>query len=137
MHSARLFDNLIDWAKQREDVVAIAIVGSHARGAARPDSDFDVMVLCGSPQTLLHDQDWRARFGIVVRTETETWEILDTLRTFYQDGAGVEFNLAPPSWAAIPIDSGTREVISGGIKILHDPRSILAKAVAVVAHKAH
>ena len=131
MRLARLIDDLINWAKQREDIVAIAIVGSHASGRARPDSDFDVMLLCDSPQTLLQDQDWRARFGAVVRTKTETWGVLGTLRTFYQDGAEVEFNLVSPSWAAIPIEAGTREVISGGIKILHDPRGILTKAVAI------
>ena len=135
MHSAHLINELINWAKQRQDIVAVAIVGSHASGTALPDSDIDVMVLCDSPQTLLQEQDWRARFGTVVRTETETWGVLKTMRTFYQGGAEVEFNLAPTSWALVPIDSGTWEVISGGIKILHDPQGILAKAVAVVANK--
>jgi predicted nucleotidyltransferase len=33
------------WAAERDDVVAAAIVGSWARGAAREDSDVDVVLL--------------------------------------------------------------------------------------------
>ena len=31
------------WAKAQPKIRAVALVGSHARGTARPDSDIDVM----------------------------------------------------------------------------------------------
>ncbi|MEX2446924.1 MAG: nucleotidyltransferase domain-containing protein, partial [Dehalococcoidia bacterium] len=33
-----------EWGEAHLDVVAIGLVGSHARGSARPDSDVDLIV---------------------------------------------------------------------------------------------
>ena len=33
-------------------------------------------------------------------------------------------------WATLPLDEGTRRVIAGGMRILHDPWGILGKAIS-------
>jgi hypothetical protein len=41
------------WAAARTDIVGVAVVGSHARGTSRTDSDLDLVILCTVPATLL------------------------------------------------------------------------------------
>ncbi len=36
---------LAAWARTREDIEGVVLVGSYARGAERPDSDIDVVLL--------------------------------------------------------------------------------------------
>ena len=37
------------WAASQPDIVAVGLAGSHARGAARPDSDVDLVILSTDP----------------------------------------------------------------------------------------
>ncbi|HEU5369760.1 MAG TPA: nucleotidyltransferase domain-containing protein, partial [Ktedonobacterales bacterium] len=46
------------WAALREEIVALALVGSYARGAARPDSDVDLVVLTTDPDSFRQQTDW-------------------------------------------------------------------------------
>ena len=57
-------DEFISWASQQPDVQGVALVGSYARGAARDDSDIDLVILTEQPQTYLDDISWIERFGI-------------------------------------------------------------------------
>ena len=47
-----------EWAHSRPDMLGLAVVGSYARGTARPDSDLDLMLLARDPATLRADQAW-------------------------------------------------------------------------------
>jgi predicted nucleotidyltransferase len=40
---------LRQWAAERCDILALAVIGSHARGTARPDSDVDVVIIVDDP----------------------------------------------------------------------------------------
>lgn len=121
------------WARARPDVVALALVGSHARDAARPDSDVDLVVLCRDPAALLADRSWARRFGPVARETVEDWGAVTSLRVAYDGGPEVEYGLARPSWAALPLDPGTRRVAADGLRALHDPAGLLAGVRAAVA----
>ena len=44
-HHARILEVIIGWAKVYQDIRRVALVGSHARGTARLDSDIDLVVL--------------------------------------------------------------------------------------------
>jgi predicted nucleotidyltransferase len=46
-----------------EGVAAVALVGSYARGAPKPTSDVDLVVLIDSPETLLESTDWLRLFN--------------------------------------------------------------------------
>jgi predicted nucleotidyltransferase len=43
------------WAARQAGVSGVALVGSHARGAARADSDVDLVLLCEAPDDLVRD----------------------------------------------------------------------------------
>ena len=46
------------WCQTEQSVVAAAIIGSHARNEARPDSDIDVVILSHDSNNLLHETGW-------------------------------------------------------------------------------
>jgi predicted nucleotidyltransferase len=52
---------------------AVALVGSHAAGRARPDSDVDLVVLVDDPGHLLGDRSWVGDLGGVAETTIEEW----------------------------------------------------------------
>ena len=116
---------LVSWARSEVTIQAMGVVGSHARGEAKPDSDIDLIILCSSPHFLIENQNWINSFGRVVRLQEEDYGAVTSLRVFYQEGPEVEFGIASRSWANIPIDSGTHGVVRGGLRILHDPENLL------------
>ena len=120
----RFLDDFTAWVRQHTAILGTAIVGSHARGTARADSDLDLVILCQDPSILLNDDSWLQRWGQATSTNVEDYGALTSLRAFYAGGLEVEFGLTTPDWAAIPVDPGTRQVVSGGIKILHDPEGL-------------
>ncbi len=113
------------WAKQQPDIEAVLLVGSYARGAARADSDVDLVILTTAPERYLADPSFAGHFGPVSRWEKEDWGRVTSLRVWYEGGLEVEYGLTLPDWAARPLDEGTREVISAGVKVVFDRRGSL------------
>jgi predicted nucleotidyltransferase len=95
-------------------------VGSHARNDAAQNSDVDLVILTDAPRAFLRDRSWAETFGRVVSQNVEDYGKLVSLRVHYEHGVEVEFGFAEPSWAAAPLDPGTCEVVSGGIRVLFD-----------------
>ncbi|MBD3160817.1 MAG: hypothetical protein GF346_01585 [Candidatus Eisenbacteria bacterium] len=106
------------WAEGRTDIRALALVGSHARGTARPDSDIDLVVLSTEPVRYLGRTEWVSLFGEVARISLEDWGEVRSVRVVYQNGTEVEFGIADPAWAAVPLDRGTADVLGDGCRIL-------------------
>lgn len=117
----------IAWASPQEDVQAIALVGSYARGEARDDSDIDLVLLTDEPQKYLEDVKWIERFGVTQKHQTEDYGKLISLRVWYQNGVEVEYGLTTPEWAALPLDAGTQEVIRGGMVVLFERGKLLSQ----------
>lgn len=132
MNPEQFLTEIVSWAAGRSDIAAIALVGSHARGEARPDSDIDLVLVCDDPSTLLRDADWRSTFGTIERSTIEDWGLVQSIRTFYRGGLEVEFGITSSDWAEIPVDPGTLEVIRCGIKTLYDPRGVLSRLFAAL-----
>lgn len=128
MELLSFLDAVSRWADSREGVVGLALIGSHARNAARPDSDVDLTVLCENLEALVNDQGWAALFGEIREIGMERYGPTRSVRVFYENGLEVEFGIAEVSWAKVPLDSGTRRVISDGIRILYDPIGLLEEA---------
>ena len=80
-------DPCVAWFSEQPDVQAIALVGSYARGAAKDDSDIDLVVLTERPQTYLDDVEWTERFGAVEKVQVEDYGKLTSLRVWYQNSA--------------------------------------------------
>ena len=123
--SAAVIDTVQAWAAGHDDVAGVLVVGSWARGAARMDSDVDVVVLTDTPEHA-QPEAWSGLLdGPVVRDQR--WGPLREIRVRRPSGFEVEMGVAPVSWAATtPVDPGTFGVIKDGHRIIHDPDGILA-----------
>ncbi len=120
-----LLDDLREWGLCERAIQGIAVVGSHARGTARPASDLALVILLDDPLALARDDDWMARFGSIGRVRDEDWGPVKAKRVHY-DGTVVEFGLASPEWAATePCDAGTLAVVESGVRVVYDPKGLL------------
>lgn len=110
------------WARREPDILGLLLVGSHANGAARDDSDVDLQVLVSNPEAWVRSRGWLTEFGKVSSAVREEWGVVRTLRVFFEGGLEVEFNFATLAWLKTdPIDPGTLRVVSDGAKILYGP----------------
>jgi predicted nucleotidyltransferase len=130
---SNFLDRVSDWAAHQPTIAAVALVGSHARGEARPDSDIDVVLLCEEPHAFLAHTSWIHYFGEVERCHTEEWGVVTSLRVYYTEGLEVEFGMTTLAWAAFPVDSGTRHVVAQGMRILWDREGLLARLQEAVS----
>jgi len=128
----KYIEEVTEWASSYEAVIALALVGSHARNEARPDSDIDFVLICRNISNLLTELSWIEKFGQVKSHGLENWGIVTSIRVVYGDGQEVEFGLAPESWAGIPIDAGTQSVVSDGMIILLDKHRLLNRLKSAV-----
>lgn len=122
-----LLARAVTWAAAREDVVALALVGSWARHAGRSSSDVDLVVLSDDPVAYIEREDWIE--GLVSGAElvrTGDWGGVVERRLLLPSGLEVEVGIGLPSWAETsPVDPGTRRVVRDGLRVLHDPRGLL------------
>lgn len=116
------FDRLRAFAEDTPPVESLLIVGSHARGDARDDSDIDVVIVTPNKREPVDNPVFVNRFGSVREKQTEVWGACTSVRVWYDDGREVEFGLVEPSWAARPLDPGTSRVLSGGYKVIWDKK---------------
>jgi predicted nucleotidyltransferase len=108
------------WAEKQIDIHGVLLVGSYARGAARPDSDVDLVILTDCPERYIDTIAFAGGFGSVLRWLKEDWGQVASLRVWYEDGLEVEYGIAFLDWAVQPLDSGTLRVVSDGVQILFD-----------------
>jgi uncharacterized protein len=122
-------------AGDKPGIVAVALVGSWARGSGRPDSDVDLVLLTTAPEELLGTDDWFTAIDPLARLiRADDFGAIQERRLRLPSGLEVEVGIGEPSWAATtPVDQGTRRVVDDGLVILHDPQSLLAGLAAVVA----
>ena len=130
-----LLKKLKRWTSAQPDVVGCALVGSYARNAPTAASDIDLIILTTEVEKYLLDRRWVSLFGEVEEGAVEDWGRVRTVRIFYRAGSEVEFNFTAPDWAAIPVDPGTRRVVSDGMQILFDPQEYLKAMQQAVSGK--
>jgi len=121
--------NLVTWARRQPGIGAVALVGSHARGTARPDSDIDILLLLDDPQVFLADTGWVRVFGEPARQEVEYWGKVTSLRVWYADRREVEYGLAGLDWGSDPADEGDMQVIRNGIRVLYEREGRLSSRI--------
>ena len=132
--AARAAEEVAAWARTQPDVRGVALVGSHARGRARLGSDVDLVVLTDAPEARAADTTWFT--GRVPRSRlirAQAWGPLLERRFRLASGLHVEVGLVAPSWAAVPLDDGTRRVLAGGCRVLEDPDGLLVAVVEAAA----
>ncbi len=126
MHLEHFLSPIRQWAEQQPDIRGVLLVGSHARHAARPDSDVDLVILTDCPERYVDSIDFAERLGAVSRWQKEDWGRVTSVRVWYEDGLEVEYGFTRPDWACEPLDPGTRRVISDGLDIVFDRDGSLA-----------
>jgi uncharacterized protein len=131
----RVVQIVLGWAKAQPTIRAVALVGSHARGTARPDSDIDLVLLVTDPHgfrtdiTWVEQIDWHTIDTRPQKSQDEDYGVAWSRRVWLGADCGqVELTFASLFWAnANPLDAGTRQVISGGCRILYDPDALLLR----------
>jgi predicted nucleotidyltransferase len=123
------------WARDRADVVAVAIVGSWARGEADMDSDVDLVVVTSAKDLYIASESWITEAlgsnGDIVRTQQ--WGPLTERRVRIASGLELEFGFVDPAWADThPVDAGTASVVRSGLIPLEDSASLLDYLLAAV-----
>jgi hypothetical protein len=106
---------VVRWAAARPDVRAAALVGSVARGDARPDSDVDVVLLVDDPARYVERDDWIAELGGVRLLRTQQWGDITERRFALEDGTEVDCGIGAPGWNGLP-----------EMRMLYDPDGFLA-----------
>ncbi|HEX2946665.1 MAG TPA: aminoglycoside 6-adenylyltransferase [Clostridia bacterium] len=120
MNVSRFLSEALDWAEQEENIRCMVLVGSHARGTARADSDVDLVVMAADPQVYIRDHTFASRFGRIDRMQNEDWGRVTSVRVFYEDSLEVEFSFTDPSWCSLPLDAGTQRVLTDGYRVMAD-----------------
>jgi predicted nucleotidyltransferase len=124
------------WAKRREDIRAMALVGSWARGHPSRASDLDLLLLSERPveyrrrRRWLREIDFRAA-GFRPRSSRGTaYGAVWSLHLHLHPSADVELTFAGRPWAnTTPIDAGTRSVVKDGFRIMFDRDGVMARLV--------
>jgi hypothetical protein len=124
--------HLVEWSSRHPDVLAVALLGSWARGEPRADSDVDLVVICEEPARYLADDGWLEGFhpGAQVIRRRAWGPLLEERRLSLPSGLVVEFGFTDERWAAIgPVDPGTDQVVREGFRALVDPNGLLRKLI--------
>lgn len=130
---ARLLDDIERWARGRNDILGVAVVGSWARGAATMASDLDIVLLTTDPAVYLAPTGWWGFLGPAELVTSKRWGALGERRVALPSGLEIEFGIVEPSWAlADPPDPGTLRVLSDGLDIIFDRDGLLRRLIESV-----
>jgi uncharacterized protein len=128
-----------DWAICREDIRAMALVGSWARGDPHQGSDVDLLLLSDRADEYRARQEWLAEIDFesagygIASSEGASYGVVWSCHVVTSPAGMVELTFAQRSWAqADTIDAGTRRVVKDAFRIIFDKDGALAKLVSVV-----
>lgn len=115
-----VLDEVAAWARERDDVRAVVLVGSRARTEEPADehSDVDLVLFVDAPERYLRDPAWLRRFGEPLLTFVEPTGVggFEERRVLFADGLEVDFVVLPAAAAS----SLPAEVLRRGFRVLHD-----------------
>ena len=117
---------------------ALALLGSWARGAAREDSDLDLIALVDRLAPWTTDDVWLR--GVVGRLglqpslfSLEVHGVARSWRVLFGPGVELEITFADRNRASTqPLDGGTRRVVSDGMQPLVDKDGLLHTVTTAV-----
>jgi predicted nucleotidyltransferase len=128
----RFLEAFTAWASSRDDIQAVALIGSYARGTATNSSDVDLVVISKHPDYYIKQTKWTSRFGEITRQQIEDYGKLTSIRIWYTDGLEIEYGISDENWVSFPLDVGTRQVIQDGLLILFERNEILSLAASQI-----
>jgi uncharacterized protein len=121
------------WAIERDDIRAMALLGSWARGSQRKTSDVDLLLLTDQTEEYLDGRTWLAQINFrnanyaVQSSDCAVYGEVWSRHVHLLPAAEVELTFARCSWAKTnPIDCGTRSVVKDAFRIIFDKDGSLA-----------
>ena len=128
-----------DWAVYREDIRAMALCGSWARGDTHQGSDIDLLLLSDRAAEHRLHQEWLAEISFegagyrILWSEDASYGVVWSRHIALMPTAKVELTFAQCSWARTdPIDVGTRRIVKDAFEIILDKDGTLARLVNAV-----
>nr|MBA3374660.1 aminoglycoside 6-adenylyltransferase [Actinomycetota bacterium] len=125
-----------DWAREREDVRALLVVGSQARANVPADrwSDLDVVLIVDDPEPYAEHPSWIREFGQPVLTFLEDTPVGQReRRVLYESGEDVDFPLfSVTALELLEQSENAAHLLARGYRVLID-RIALAERLARVA----
>ena len=118
----QIFKKLKEIGQHTSDIECILVVGSVATGTNTIGSDLDIMIITANKSFLVQDKSFIEYFGIVINSNIEYYSAWTSIRVWYQDENEIEFGMVDPSWSSLPLDSGTRKLLTEGYKIIIDKK---------------
>jgi uncharacterized protein len=127
------------WALAHEDIRAMALVGSWARGNPHQDSDVDLLLLSDRADEYRRRREWLTEIDFegvgyrVASAEDASYGVVWSRHATLVPIAKVELTFASYSWARIdPVDVGTRGVVRDAFRVIFDKDRILAPLIDAV-----
>ncbi|HEV3238478.1 MAG TPA: nucleotidyltransferase domain-containing protein, partial [Gemmataceae bacterium] len=128
-----------DWSIDHEDIRAMALVGSWARGNPHQGSDIDLLLLSDRADEYRRSQKWLTEIDFdgagyrVLSSEDANYNVVWSRHIALLPAGKVEITFAQCSWARIdPVDDGTRSVVKEAFQIIFDKDGILANLFSAV-----
>ena len=106
-------------------IEAVVLVGSHANGTAKSDSDVDVVIVTNSTDRLLGEYTWVYKFGKALSSDEEDCGLVHALRVMYDGGPEVEFGITSKSWIADDQLKDTGKILAAGYRVIYDPNKLI------------
>ena len=125
-HISSFLNQINAWTESQSNIIAIALVGSYARGEATESSDVDLVIITSSPEAMINNPAWIENFGRPLKIDYEDWGKIQSIRAHYPNGLEVEFGITDKNWLAQPIDEGTASVIKCGIEVVFEREGFLS-----------
>ena len=128
-----VIDAITCWAIERDDIRAVALVGSWARGNPRQTSDVDLLFLTDQAEEYRECRRWLAQINfqnagyVVQSSDYAVYGGVWSQHIHLLPPAEIELTFASCSWARTdPIDCGTRSVVKDAFRIIVDRDGSLA-----------
>jgi hypothetical protein len=91
----------------------------------------DLVLLADQPGAYLSDEAWIDELGASSVVRTRSWGALTERRLALP--SELDVGVAAVSWAATaPVDAGTRQVVTDGIRVVFDLDGVLAELIAAI-----
>jgi aminoglycoside 6-adenylyltransferase len=92
-----MLDQLLRWAANDQNIRAVVITGSVARGTPDRYSDLDIELYAVDPTPLLDYDEWHRRFGTVLVVEALENDGWNPTRLVYYAGGKIDFTILSAS----------------------------------------
>lgn len=133
-----ILELMVEFAQSRNDILALALCGSWARGEAGLESDIDLSIIV-KDKLKFKSTEWIEELLFSKIQESvksfrdEVYGVTWSRHVLLKSGIEIEFGFANTSWAdSDNLDDGTKKVVSDGYKILYDPQQILKNLIEKV-----